>query len=226
MFTAEERLAALKSIFGNTFKTRGDEVLWGCRFCQQDGKDTHEDNFSFNTAKNVWTCVAVAEHGKRVSGLLREALGQKNPQFKTRKMKAFDLVSPAEMPQEIIDYWQDRKIYLETFDYFKVQYDRANIGMYYVPNSFQPKIKLLFHEEKNKSDPKKKRIGNNTIYPVSNKYEGQKKFLYLEGEPDVWCMHSNFPKELFKEYYVATTLHGAAHIPALWKDPKFWDNYE
>lgn len=225
MFTSQERISAFKSLLGDYPKAKGDELLWPCRFCQQDGKDTHGDNFSFNVSKNAWNCVAVTDHGRQMSGLLRGLLEQSNPTFKTRKMKPAEYVQPSQMPQEILDYWEDRKITIKAFEHFNVKYDKANISMDFPTNTFQDKKKVLFHEEKNRSNYKQKKIGNNTVYPVNNKYEGQKKFLYLEGEPDLWCMYSNFPESFFKEYYVATTLHGASHIPALWKDKKYWENY-
>lgn len=223
---SKERLIILKSILGEYPKNRGNEITWGCPFCQQMGKDTHGDNFSFNLSKNAYACIAVHEHTKQISGLIRERLFVGNPQFRTRKIKTPQYLPLNEMPQEIIDYWAERKITIEALNYFKVKYDQANISMDFPTNTFQDKKKVLFHEEKNRSNAKQKKIGNNTVYPVNNKYEGQKKFIYLEGEPDLWCMYSNFPKEFFQEYYVATTLHGASHIPMLWKDVKYWNNYD
>lgn len=222
----ESRLEILKKLLGQyPLPKANNEIVWACPFCQEIGKDTKGDNFSYNTVKNVYNCVAVSEHGRRIADLIRKEL-YGTQKFKTRKIKDPVFVPLNEMPQEIVDYWTDRKITLEALEHFGAKWDKANVSLEFPTPSFQNKQKLLFHEEKNRSNTKQKKIGDNTTYPVYKEYKGQKKFLYLEGEPDIWCIYSNFPKEFFDEYYVSTTLHGASHVPALWKDPKYWDNYE
>lgn len=223
--SSDEILQKLTKALGRYTKSVGNEILWACPGCQAEGKDSKGDNFAFNTEKKLYNCVANSDHNKIVSDLIRQQCYSDN-KFRSRKMREEDAAEVEEMPQEIVDYWRERKISLKALKYFKIKYDKSNVGMVIPTQLFKDKYKPLFYDDKGKWNFKKKSIGANTLYPVKNQYEGQKKFLYLEGIPDVWAIYSNFPEQFFNDWYVSGTVHGATFIPKQWEDPRYWNNFE
>lgn len=218
------RLEVINKIFGPHKHMRGSELMWQCPFCYQAGKDSKSDNFSYNQDTGKYCCVAVSDHTKQISDLIRKELYQTGD-FGSRKMKRVKTVPVEEMPQEIVDYWKERHISVEALTHFGVKYDPDNVQMVIPTQLFKDKYKPLFHVDKGKWSTTNK-IGTNTLYPVDKQYKGQKKFLYLEGLPDIWSIKSAFPEEFFTEWYVSGTVHGASHIPEQWKEPKYWENFD
>lgn len=218
MQNGHDRLTLLAEVLGPHNSMTGSHYKWRCPVCAQRGADTKEDNFVFDLHSGKYNCFADSAHTKIISQSLREKLyggerkkGKFNPNH----------IPIEEAPQEILDYWEERKINVETLKHFEVKFDKCSSALA-IPSMFKWKYKPLHGDSW--WYPKSK-LSENTLYSPEKEYKGQKKFLYLEGIPDVWAIYSNFPKEFFTEFYVCGTVHGCTHIPSQWKDPKYWENF-
>lgn len=213
------KLELLSRTLGHPQKRIGAEHIWACPYCRQTGGDKDGDHFKYNEQKDKYACFADNEHTKAVSKAIRDSY------LHTKKFKKTesDLINIEDAPQEILDYFGDRLMTVEGLQHFGLKWDQLNNAIAIPTALMKYKFKSLLGDSWWQPGIN---LNQNTIYSVDKKYQGQKKFLYLEGIPDIWSIYSIFPKEFFDQWYVCATVHGCTHVPKDWQDPLYWKKFD
>lgn len=73
----KQRLEALIEILGKNWQIIGDEYVWACPYCRNEGADSDGDHFKFNVKKNKYKCFASEDHTALISEQLNKIIKNK-----------------------------------------------------------------------------------------------------------------------------------------------------
>ena len=216
IFSAEERLEALKQILGDSKKS-GNEYTFACKYCKQEGGDTREDNFRFNEADNKYDCFANKAHTYLISNDIRDYFTKKNSTDDWRAKK-LDLI---DLPDRV-------KIYLERVKYI------ANPDKVAAVNNIKwcnrNKVLAIPVGDRYKLKPLSDK--GDRWFPKSNKkikpsfcaaldYKSQDSLLLLEGFTNLFALQGLVDENFSSKYYPVCSVHGVNVTSKLDQDIHF-----
>lgn len=73
----KQRLEALIEILGKNYSIKGNDYIWACPYCREEGADTDGDHFKFNINKNKYNCFRSEDHKSAISEQLKEKIKNK-----------------------------------------------------------------------------------------------------------------------------------------------------
>lgn len=209
-----ERLQAFLEILGEPNKRQGDEYIWACPCCKEEGGDPDDDNFLFNVKKNKYNCFASNDHTHAISERIKEITNKKKKN-KSKNDWQLKTIEPISIPEDEKNFWSlEKKIYDpdKVIKQFPLLWCRSNncllikVGSRYKLKPLDDRPDKWDNQSDVKIEP---------VYFELTPYSGQKNLLLLEGFSNLFSLASLVTDEFNKEFYTVTSVHGVGSTLSL-----------